>query len=198
MIEINLLPEELKLKTKTKKTTAGLEIISAKKAYFLYVVLLVFAIFISVHFILGVTALVKNTQLYMLNKEWKKVEPERKALESLTQEYATVSGDARAIQQLTQQRVTWADKLNKLSLGLPSGIWFNELSVTAKDLTLYGSIISLQKEEMGLVKQLIDSLKKDANFFKDFSSLELTSAQKRTIGGYDITDFVLNGSLRPK
>jgi len=58
-----------------------------------------------------------------------------------------------------------------------------------------GELISLQKEEMNLLNKFIDSLKKDNMFFKDFSALDLSSVQIRSLGGYDILDFSLTGIL---
>jgi Tfp pilus assembly protein PilN len=100
------------------------------------------------------------------------------------------------IQQLIGQRINWAEKLNKLSLNLPSGVWFNEIQVNSKEFILKASVISLQKEEMNLINAFIDNLKNDKDFFKDFNNLELNSAQKRVIGGYDVTDFILVGILK--
>jgi hypothetical protein len=96
------------------------------------------------------------------------------------------------------RKLNWSEKLNKLSLNLPSGIWFNELSVSKKDFILKGSVLSLQKEEMNLVNKFIDSLKKDMVFFKDFTRLELSSIQMKTVVGYDVFDFVLTGKLKSR
>ena len=88
-------------------------------------------------------------------------------------------------------------KLNRLSLDLPSGIWFNEISANLKkEFILRGSVVSLKKEEMLLINQFIDNLKKDTDFFKDFSKLEMTSAQSGEIGGYEVNDFVISGVLK--
>ncbi len=193
MIEINLLPEELKAKPKSAKPGIGIE---AK--YFLYAIPLALCILICAHVYLGIINITQNSKLKILNEKWLSLEPQRKELEAFNKEYAVLSEDAQAIQKLTEQKLNWSEKLNKLSLNLPPGIWFNELFVSDKDLLLQGSVISLQKEEMSLLKKLIDNLKNDASFFKDFNNLELSSVQTKTIGGYDIADFVLVGTLKPK
>jgi len=56
--------------------------------------------------------------------------------------------------------------------------------------------VSLQQEEMNAINKFMDNLKKDSVFLKDFSNLELTSVQKKVIGGYDIADFVLSAKLK--
>lgn len=193
MIEINLLPEELKSKTKVKITGAGLEV-----KHFLYLIPFVLGILISVHIYLGVLSIIKNNQLRVLNNKWRILEPQRKILDNFNKEYAAVSEDATAIKQLAQQRINWAENLNKLSLYLPSGIWFNEISISQKDFVLEGSVVSLQKDELGLVNKWINNLKNDRDFFKDFSAIELSSVQKKTIGTYDVVDFILTGTLKSK
>jgi Tfp pilus assembly protein PilN len=191
MIEINLLPQELKIKAKKKER-------QIKSRQILYFIPLLFIILLLVHgYLIGVLVF-KNIQLTALNNKWQKLQPQVKTLEEFKEKYELVSQDSRVIQQLTSQRLNWAQKLNKLSFNLPSGVWFNEILVTAKDFILKASVVSLQKDEMNLINQFIERLKKDNEFFKDFSSLELNSVQKNVIGGYDVADFVLSGKLKPR
>jgi Tfp pilus assembly protein PilN len=189
MIEINLLPQELK--PKVKKKILGIESEQA-----IYIIPLVFGILIILHILLGGILLLKNSQLKLLNIKWRSLETQRKNLEDFQKECALLSADAKVTQQLLSSRINWSEKLYKLSLYLPSGVWFNELSVTSGDFILQASVISLQKEELGLIHQFIDKLKNDHMFFKDFNSLELKSVERRVIGGYDVLDFVLVGTLK--
>jgi len=199
MIEINLLPEELRNKVikvnkpETVSATAGLE-----PKHFLLIIPLIFAFLICAQLITGLTGIVRFSRLSILNARWKSLEPERKALAEFNDKYNFVSGDTQAIQQLIRDRIIWSEKLNKLSLYLPSGVWFEELSVNSKELVLKGAVLSLNKEELNLINQFISKLKSDPVFFKDFNTLELTSAQKNTLGSYDITDFTLNSTLRAR
>ncbi len=191
MIEINLLPQELKSKAKGKKAGFGIQ---AK--YFLYLLPAVLIILICTHLYLAVLNIFNSIQLSTLNKQWQELEPQRKALEASTKEQAVLSQDVQELQQLTKNRINWSQKLNKLSLLLPSGVWFSEISLSSREFTLQGSVVSLQKEEVNLIKKLIDNLRNDADFFKDFNSLELGSVQKKTIGSYDVADFILTGKLK--
>lgn len=192
MIEINLLPQDLKVKAKAKKAAVGVGI---DVKYFLYLVPFIFGLLLCVHIYLAIVNIAKSSQLRALNNKWQGLQPQRKILEDFNKEYTILSEDALAIQQFTKQRINWAEKLNTISAVLPFGIWFREISVSSSDLILQGSVVSLEKEEMSVINKLIDSLKKDTAFFKDFNNLELGSVQKRTIGGYDIADFILQGAL---
>ena len=202
MIEINLLPEELKVKVKSRPKkeggAAGSGPIAFEPKYLVYLIPFILAVLLCTHIYLGLVYLVKTGQLRQLNGRWQSLEPQRKELEAFNAEYAVISEDSKAMQQILQSRINWAQKLNLLSLGIPSGVWYSEISITPNDFTLNGSVVALQKEELTLVNKLISNLKNDNNFFKDFSNLELNSVQKKTIGGYDIFDFILQGSLRSK
>ena len=189
MIEINLLTQQSR--TKSKK-------VGVDPKSLLYFVPLAFALIICVHIYLAVLIITKNYQLHALNNKWRSMEPKRKILENLKNKYDVLSTDAEMMQQLVAQKINWSEKLNKLSINLPSGIWFNEVSISSKDLILKGSAISLQKEEMVLINKFMNNLKDDAIFLKDFNNLELGSIQRRTVSGYDIIDFILVGNLKPK
>ena len=193
MIEINLLPKELKTDFKPEKTGIGLQ-----PRQVLYFIPFIFGILLCIHLYLFAVTIFKSSQFNILNNKWQKFEPQRKMLEGFNKEYALLSEDAKISQQLLRERINWSEKLNKLSLDLPSGIWFNEVSISEKDFILKGSVVSLQLQEMNLIKIFLDNLKKDALFFKDFSNLELGSVQRETIGGYDIVEFTITAGLRPR
>jgi len=189
MIEINLLAEELKVKLKKKAR-------SAQSKQILFFIPLIFGLLVVIHLYLLSVTLTKGVQLAALNNKWQKLQPQRKILEDFKKEFEGAGKDASALQKLTSQRIIWAEKLNKLSLDLPAGIWFKEITVTRKDFNLKASVVSLQKDEMNLINRFIENLKKDATFFNAFKTLELTSVQVRAVGGYDVTDFGLLGTFK--
>jgi Tfp pilus assembly protein PilN len=189
MIEINLLSPEQK--ERAKRAQAG-------PPYYLYVIPLVLGIFVLVHVGLALLSISRNYQLASLNATWKRLEPQRKEVDIFKQERSLVSQDASTIQQLTEKRVNWAQKLNRLSMDLPSGMWFSEISVAPADFILKCSVISLQKEEVALANKFLGNLMNDALFFKDFNSLELGPLKRKVLGGYEVVDFMLSGSLKSK
>jgi len=199
MIEINLLPEELRNKVvKPKKSEAAAGAAGLEPKHFILFIPLVFGVLICVQLIVGILGLAKSVQAHMLDGKWRSLESGRKVLQEFNDKYSFVSEDSRTVQQLTRARVSWSEKLNSLSLNLPSGVWFEELLINSKELVLQGAVVSLNKEELSLIKQLIDNLKNDPAFFKDFTNLEMGSAKKKTFGSYDVTEFTLNASLKTK
>ncbi|KPK96928.1 MAG: hypothetical protein AMJ95_11675 [Omnitrophica WOR_2 bacterium SM23_72] len=191
MIEINLLPEELKAKVSSRKDRVTIEI-----KYFVYLIPLTLVLLLLVHINLGVLLAAKHNQIAGLNKKLLSMEPEKKQLEIFNKESALQTQDSSAIKAWVEERVVWSEKLLALNNSLLPGIWFTELSVTPPNFTLRASVVSLQKEEMDIIKKFIDLLKSDTTFFKNFSSLELGSVQRRTIGSFDVLDFTLAGTLR--
>ena len=192
MIEINLLSEESKVKTKR------IGKVSIESKYFLYLIPLVFAVLIFAHICLAAVGIAKNLQFGQLNSKWKKLQPQRELLNNLKKERDVVRSGAKVIQEMNSRRLNWSEKLNRLSQDLPSGIWFNEILVSRKDFVLKASVVSLQKEEMSLINKFIDSLKNDTRFLRDFDKLELGSVQKKSLGGYDVVDFILTAQLKAK
>lgn len=201
MIEINLLSEELRVKARAKGVEhAGLAKIApfSREQLFIYAIPALLGLFIFAHILFAVIAIFKNAQLGSLNQRLLALAPQKKELDEFNKEYSVVSQGTGFVQLLTGKRILWAQKLNKLSLNLPPGIWFNDISINAKDITIQGSVISLEKEEVGLINKLLDNLKADSEFSGDFTNFELTSVQKKNIGGYDIADFILTGALKLK
>ncbi len=186
MIEINLLPEELRAKTKK----GGFD-----PRYALYFLPLLLALLLFLHLYLAANFLIKNYSVAVFEKKWKQLKPQLQKIENARKETGQEPFDPR-ITQLASQRITWSDKLNYLSDQLPYGIWFTSLSFSSKEFLLKCSVVSLQKEEMSLINTFISNLKRDKNFIKDFASLELSSVQKKEVGGFEVVDFLLTGTVK--
>lgn len=189
MIEINLLPLETKVKIKKS---------AVKPGHLVPIVILAGALFICVHLCLIIVCAARFYQFRDKNSKWESLLPQRKQLEQFKAESDSGSTQKISIQQLTKSRVNFAQKLNKLSLNLPSGVWFTELTVSLRELSIRGSAVSLEKQELNLINRLMDGLKADAEFIGDFESIELGSVQRRVLGGYEVVDFVLNGKIKEK
>jgi len=199
MIEINLLPEELR--NRVVKIAKPEVVRSGTRLNLQQLILLIpviFTLLIIVHLFFIVLGISYSAQLGSLKSKWDKSTNERKALEDFNAEHTLLSGDSLAVQQLVNERITWADKLNKISLALPPGVWLEAVFVSSKDFSLAGSVVSLKKEEIALLRQLSDNLKNDPDFFRDFNTLELGSIQKNMVGEYEVADFTLIGTLKGK
>ena len=201
MIEINLLPEEFRVKTKTKNVeheTVSKPATFSQERVFLYAIPVLLAVLICAHIYFALIYIFKNNQLITLNHKWVELAPQKKALDEFNNNYFATSADASLARLLSSKRILWAQKLNKLSLNLPSGVWFDGITISVKNIVIQGSVISLAKEEVNLINKLLENLKADSEFSGDFNSFELSNVQKKIIGGYDIADFILTGALKVK
>ena len=191
MIEINLLPEELRVKVRVKQAGSYVDPLDLVKGAFL-----ILAVLLLLNICLAGLSVIKNIQVANLNSKWEKLGPQRKVLDDLNKESSIVTQDAKVIESLSQQRISWPEKLSALSLKLPSGIWFSQLKISQKEFTLQASAISLQKQELNLIRKFMDNLKNDSSFIKDFDKLQLNSVEKKVIGGYEVADFVISGTIK--
>jgi cell division protein FtsL len=201
MIEINLLPEELRVKTKQKVPVQQVVVTNTtgftQEKVFIYALPAILVVFVLLHFYFAVISIAKGGKLASLNRKWLDLGPQKKVFDEYDQQYSSASANASLTQLLINQRTLWAQKLNKLSLNLPAGVWFNDITMSKQSFIIQGSVISMQKDELSLINKLLDNLKADKDF-SDFNSFELSNVQKRTLGSYDISDFVLTGSLKTK
>lgn len=201
MIEINLLPEELRAKTRIKNVeheTGAKPVAFSRDQLFIYAIPAILVLFILLHFCFAVIAISKNAKLVSLNRQWLNLASQKKAVDEFNSEFSSNLQDTSVLAQLNRQRILWSQKLNKLSLNLPSGVWFNEITINVKDIVIQGSVVSLQAEEVGLINKLLENLKSDSEFSKDIAFFELSNVQKRNVGGYEVADFILTGVLKAK
>lgn len=198
MIEINLLPEELRNRVvKPVKSSQPVRVVSkAGPQQLILLIPLVFIVLIIAHIVIVFLGATRSSELNALKAKWEQMSLQRKALEDFNNENMLYSGNSKDIQKFLNERINWAEKLNKLSLILPPGIWFESISVSGKAFNLRGKVVSLTKEEVSLIRNFVDELKNKPDFIKSFNSLELSSIQKEVIGGYEVADFILTGVLK--
>ncbi len=189
MIEINLLPEELKVKVKKAQVESQLD-------YTPLIGVLLAGLILLVNLVLGLNSLAKSGQIKSLNAKWKKMIPQQKASEEFKRGFISQPEDADIISQLLSQKVSWPRKLNELCSSLPNGVWFNNLALTDKNFVLSCTVVSLQKDEMSLINKFMDNLRQNKNFFADFRKLELGVVQRKTIVSYEVVDFTVLGELK--
>jgi Tfp pilus assembly protein PilN len=188
MIEINLLPDELKARNKRAEQT-GIPV-------YLVIVPALVGVMLLVHLGAGVIQGVKAWQLGTLKGKWNTLEAKRKEVEAFKQQSLSQSKDVTAIQGLLNRRIAWSQKLNRLSLDLHPGVWFTDILVNPNAFILKGSVVSLNKDEFAAINTFLSTLKSDAAFFKNFTQLELGPVKRKSMGEYEVFDFVLNGAVK--
>ena len=186
MIEINLLPEELKPKKE------NLNILLLRQVLLLIIPAAI-GLLIIIHLYLGGLFLFKTLQYKSLNKNWAQLEDSREEVSQWKSQYKVSSGQTEYMNKLLAGRITVSDKMQALSEVLPKGVWFDRLNFNQQKIHLEGSVVSLDKEQMRLLNLFINQLKENYPFFKDTIPVKLGRINMRTLGGFSVMDFVLEG-----
>ncbi|MFH1478192.1 MAG: hypothetical protein ABIG92_00270 [Candidatus Omnitrophota bacterium] len=193
MIEINLLPDEIK---ETRKGQFKFDLDSFElgsldlKNLKLVIAGGVVGGLISLALIFSLMSCIRNKQVQGWSKKEKITEPERKEAEKIQGEISMLSAKLFTLDQITKRDLLWSDKLDELSGLVLPGIWFNRLYVDSKEkLIITGSVISKKEEAMAIVGKFMKNIKDNKSFFKDFSSIKLESAQIKSGEGREVVDF---------
>jgi len=197
MIEINLLPEEL------KKTA-----LTREKIPLTFILLCAAGLMLALLLIMSAVTLANKIVLRALDSRLQSLDAGQKRITEIRGRIASFKADNEAYAQLFTAPFLWSRALNTFSDALLPGIWFNSVAVqkeaigakarTGKETSVYGKVlvvngtaVALQANEMTLISDYIRNLKANGDFFLDFASVELESVLRRKIQTVEAMDFNL-------
>jgi len=186
MIEINLLPEELR----KKKSEFSFDLnMGAEKLKFwiaggaVGTLILIFTLIFTASFI-------RKAQIDGLLAREKDFSSKFSQVDSVNKEIVVLRAKMSALDQLTKRKFLWTEKLNQLSDLVLPGIWFTHVYTDSENrLIIEGSVVSKSEEAMASVGKFMKNLKDDQQFFKDFKNIKLESVQRKNKEEKDIVDF---------
>ncbi len=219
MIEINLLPPEIK----RRKRKIELPDIS-----FLPIAAGLLGVVIIIHLSLGITLALKAKSLKRFERKWETMLPNKQEADRMKSELTAMRGKIDAIDKLIKNRRSWARRLNDISDAMIPGVWLNKLwlenrviiqepvvksdtgevggkvkatkaepkKIVIRSLHLNGSAIAAGGEETATIGKFIRGLKDNENFFSDFKDIESASIQRTQLKEEEIMDFELIGYFR--
>lgn len=189
MIDINLVPPELRKRRRSSSSGLGLDIpieILIGSAGGLLVLL------VGIHLILMTNYMLKAKTLKKLDKAWSLLEKDKANVDVVINRMRALQGQYNDIANISQQqRFPWAPKLNSLSNILPRGVWLRRLALKEDVFLIEGSSLSKASEEMINVHGYISKLKEDEIFMKDFIDIEPGPIQTKNINNVDIANFLI-------
>jgi Tfp pilus assembly protein PilN len=188
LIEINLLPENIRPKKDKTLTVSSKQVLSY---LFIGAVILV-----AINLIILSLSFSLRVNIFGLNKKLSKIQPQLQKMQEAERQLQQSQEKMRLAQNLVLNRILWSQKLNIIADTLAQGAWLRYIGVKQNSFNMDGSCVSLKGEEINIIKNLIDTLKEDANFFRDFDNLELKSVQRRLIGGIEVVDFNFVGNIK--
>lgn len=209
MIEINLLPEDLRVRQKNKETKQ----IDISRIPLKQIVIIAIAIFVVLQILAATTLFLKRNSFKKLDQRLKALEPQYKIAQSLKFDARRLNSRLSAVNELTSKSILWSKKLSDLSSAITDGIWLHELSLKDEEgqkarqampadkqaqpsgrqaMLLKGSAVSYPGgEETALIGSFINSLKSNQDFFEDFEDIKLKSSQMRRIVELEVMDFTI-------
>ena len=189
MVEINLLPEELRKKKSEPVFNLNIE---AEKLRFLAIggaagllILIVIA--------LSLGSFIRKAQINTLLAREKVFSDRLSKIDGINKEIAMLKAKMAVLDQLTKRKFLWTEKLNQLSDLILPGIWFTHIYTDSENrLMIEGSVISKSEEAMASVGKFMKNIKDDQRFFKDFKSIKLESVQRKNKEERDAVDFKIS------
>ena len=95
-----------------------------------------------------------------------------------------------------EKSVLWAPKFNIISDVIPKGLWIRKMTLDKAGLTIEGSAVSKNQNEINNVGLFLSVLKQNNDFIKDFSSLEVNSIQRAKSSSVEEADFTVMAKLK--
>lgn len=220
MIQINLLPEELRKKEVARVNLPELPVKKALFAGVLGILVLQLlgtfgAIALAVHNAQGGREIARLTQT-------------TQEIQDLSKQSTTLQSNVREFETLSKRPYRWATLLHALTQSMTKGVWLRVLQVdetvvessrrapasdeaksekasskrpakasraVVKVLKLEGSVMA-PGQEASFVGKFLKSLKDNPDFSRIFSDVQLSSMSQRRIKDYDVYDFVITCTFR--
>ena len=132
MIEINLLPEEIKKKKKRQAAKIEVSDINLQNIPILNIAAIAVAIILSIQLVLFVAGIMGGMSYDGLEKSYNEMLPKKLEAERLKTQVNSMSSKVAAIDELMVKRFIWARKLNALSEAMTPGIWLTGLDYNEK------------------------------------------------------------------
>ncbi|MCA9393381.1 MAG: PilN domain-containing protein [Candidatus Omnitrophica bacterium] len=193
MIEINVVPQELRKKKKKKLLPGGVEIPpeviigSIGGLFFLLILAHIGLLFLNVS---------KMKEHKALKQEWQQLLPQKEKVDGVVNDMRKLQNKHKAIVKVTGgEAIDWAQKLNLISNELPRGVWLTKIALTPEMLFIEGSAISKSQDELINVHKFTSNLKRQSAFMHELTELELGSIQRRSERGIDVADFLITTKL---
>lgn len=223
MIEINLLPEEVKKKRPSAKT----DVFAMSMPSFPIVSIAMWAagVILLIQLALFAIGVMSGVTFKSLGLQYKGILPKKQETEKLKTQVDNMNKKVSVINELMVKRFSWEKKLNSLSDAMTPGIWLTELeynekladvlkpantdstkkiggqaaeNVLSKCLIISGAASSMGEEGTALIGRFIKSLKDDAEFYSDFSDIELGTIKREKMEDQEIMTFKITCFFKAK
>ncbi|MBU0605219.1 MAG: hypothetical protein KKH77_02895 [Candidatus Omnitrophica bacterium] len=200
MVEINLLPQELKPKPSLFSgiNFKGLDINSIP---ILKIAMGIGACLVLAQLAISLIWIVSNAELKSSTKKYNEILPEKTVADALKTKVAYINKRSGAIDELIVKRFSWARKMSLLSDCVTPGIWFSELYYDERPVTdkaktgkpgaliISGYASGAGEQGTALIGKFIKSLQDNKEFYSDMASVDLVSTKSDKVDKQDVMSF---------
>lgn len=204
MIELNLLPKELRKKRKPPIDLTEFPVIPIAAG--------VVGFLVVVHLLLVLMVAVRGGSYRSLEAKWNDMQPQKKITEKIAGETGMLEKRIAAVRKIAKPEFSWTRLLNGLNQSMIPGIWMSDLQVKfggqpyslKKEENIPTQIVltgySLGRSEVATanVAKFINSLKRHKDFAGYFSDIELQSVKSRDFKSEEAMVFKLTCSFKKK
>lgn len=194
MIEINLLPVQVRARKREQSDLPSLPIIPIAVSIVALLVLLQVLLFLMAQF--------KGGALFSLKKKNEKIRIVNVEAVSLDESVKVLSSKVEVIDKLRGSRFSLARKLSDLSDAMVTGVWLRSIDVKKGDvpgepgilrevLVIDGSSVVSEEKDDGSIGKFVNSLKDNTSFSDDFDEIELSKFERKKIKNTEILDFII-------
>ncbi|MDP3730826.1 MAG: hypothetical protein Q8R14_04815 [Candidatus Omnitrophota bacterium] len=224
MIEINLLPEEIRRRKRSPVRT-DVSAMSASSLPILSVAAWAAGAILLIQLALFAIGIMSGGTFKSLSLEYEDMLPKKQETEKLKIQVDKTNKKVNVINELMVKRFSWEKKLNSLSDSMTPGIWLTKLqydekltevpgtvnaglaknkggqaeeNVLSGYLILSGAASSMGEEGTALIGRFIKSLKDDPVFYSDFSDIELGTIKREKLDDQEIMTFNITCFFKTK
>ncbi len=197
MIEINLVPENMRKTRRAQAPAASAKVSTGLPQHvvfgilgawttFLIILLLVFQVFLA-------TQISKRNKL---KEDLASMDQARENIEKIKKEMKELKERVKTYEKVIGTTTTlWAEKLNEISDNLPRSVWLTKVALEAKFFIVEGSAVSKMKTEIADIHALVGKLKTSKSFMADLKNLELDMIKAHNVENLSVADFKIKAAL---
>ncbi len=197
MIEINLVPENMRKNRRAQTAATAVEVSSGLPQHVIYGILGVFtAILVVLVIVFQVVITTQISKRNYFKKEFAAIDKQRENVKKIKKEMEELKERVKTLEKVVGNRtIVWAQKLNEISDHLPRGVWLTKVALEAKFLIVEGSAVSKTKSEITDIHALTGKLKASKSFMENLKSLELDMIKARAVDNLSVADFKIKAQL---
>jgi hypothetical protein len=195
MIDINLVPEQLRKRRKNELLSGGIFNIPKEVMVGIGGGIIVLLFAVDLLFFLG--KVVKFIQYHHVKSQWEAILPDKTNTDVITKELQDVQKEVKSMKDIMDGHdAVWSQKLNVISDGLPKGVWLRKITLNDKQFFIEGTTVSKEQNEMINVGNFVSNLKQDEEFMKSFDSVEVDYIQRRKNETLEVADFTILAKIK--